>query len=284
MSYTVTLSDGTSISQGSGGRVAFRKSSKTLASFNRSSTSSNEETSLSLPEGSAKALVGISNLSELSSAASSYEDIIQQHKSAAQVIQSALSGISTMSRSLEGMRDTLQALKNQSLSTTHRDTLEGYFNDYKDDYVNALISTGYKDTQILNGGLSDFSLQIGPNSDDTITLNIDDLSLSALNIDNLTFDDLEETGDSLSKVKTALRTINSNTDGLASAKIALTKIGLNQEYTDVRTSSEEILSRNIEFVSDKNYRTAQDKVNIDGLIAALYKRPRLETKTLSLKI
>ncbi len=124
------------------------------------------------------------------------------------LVQTAEAALNEVSSNLIRMRELAVQAASGTLNTDDRATLDVEFQELSTEIDRIADTTAFNDVQLLDGANSSLNIQVGVDSGDTITVDLEDVNEAALGLSTTNVASAAGANIALSAIDTALDTVN----------------------------------------------------------------------------
>lgn len=171
---------------------------------------------------------GFSVAQRLETQTRGFDQAARNVQDAASVNQIAEGGISTVADNLQRVRELAVQAANGTLTDADRALLQQEVSEIKAEIDRFAPTVTFNGQPLLDGtfaeGATDFQVQAGPNKDETISVNFDEVSTAALNVDTVDISTQAGAESALDSIDSALNTLAGSTAKIGANSNRLTRV------------------------------------------------------------
>jgi len=192
---------------------------------------------------------GLAIVDAMSSQLNGQNQAISNVTSGLSITDIADGALSQVTDSLQQIRDLTVQAGNGSLSGSDLQSIQNQINSLGQNIDDISANTQFNGQPLLDGSFSGH-LQVGPNSGDTLSLNLSNVSSTALGVSGLNVSTTANATSALSSIDNAINSVSSMQSNVAS-----TAAGLNSNLSNLNSSYQQ-LAQSQSRIQDTDYAQA----------------------------
>ena len=165
-------------------------------------------------------------------------------------IQTAEGALNEVHSILQRMNELSTQAANDTNTDTDRTAIEDEISALSDEIDRIQTTTQFNTMNLLDGTFKDKKLQVGALKDQTIDINIDDMSAVTLGVDALDVTDNTNAGTSMEAVQDAIETVSTQRSKLGAIQNRLEHTIANLDTTSENTSAAESRIRDVDMAEE----------------------------------